>query len=211
MKMIKFMLLLVLGLIVLVGCEDGASIKIINQTNYNVYANVEGDSITVAGNSSYKVNVDTDEKVFLFDDGVTKKTLKIEGETFRMWDYYDERPYTETDIKLTPGKTYNVYCNANSASVKVINNSTKKIKYLKYQTHTQFSSGELFFTTYDPPLELGQFGYEHLAPQTEENRFFYSFQVETEDGTVYSFGNEFQGTELFMGEQYLIEIQEEMK
>ncbi len=206
MNKIKFILLIVVGLILLVGCEEGASIKIINETNYNVYAEIDGDNYTVSGDSSTKINVDTKEKVFLFDDGVTKKTLKIEGETFRIWDDYEGLPLEETEVKVTPGKTYNIYCSANSASVKVVNNSTRDISKLSYRMRTQFSSSELFSITFDPPLTTGEFAYEHIIPQTEENRFYYNFEVESDGELIYSIGDQFQGVELFMGQQHLIEI-----
>lgn len=206
MKKTKVILLLIMGLLLFVGCEEGARVKVINQTKHNVYAEIDGKAFTVSGNSSYEVDVETKEKKFLFADGITKKTLKIEGETFRIWDDYEEVYNNQTSIKVTPGKTYNVYCTANSASVKVINNSAKKVTKLHYRKNSQFATGTWFTIIYDPPLEYEEFGYYHLTPQTEQNRFFYNFKVETESGEVTLIGDEFQGIELLKDEQFLIEI-----
>ena len=210
MNRMKFILLIIVGLILLVGCEEGASIKIINRTNYNVYAEVDGEEFTVTGNSSYKVNVDTDEKIFLIDDGVTYKNLQLVGETFLIWDNYDNMIYNQTDVKVTPGKTYNVYCTPNKASVKVINNSDHKITELKYRINKQFSTSEWFVISYDPPLERGDFAYYHLLYQTEENRFFYNFTVEADGEVIYSIGDQFQGVELSLDEQHLIVIEDDI-
>jgi len=207
MKEIRFVLLMIVSLALMVGCEDGAAVKVVNQTSYNVYGEIDGEEFTVAGNSNHTVDVDTDEKVFLIDDGVTKKTIKLEGETFRIWDYYEETPHNETEIKVTPGKTYKVYCKPNSASVKVVNNSDYAITKLRYRKNTQFSTGLWFMVTYDPPLESGEFAYYHLLPQTEENRFFYNFEVIAGDELVYEIGNEFEGVMLFMDDQHLISIE----
>lgn len=207
MNKIKFILLLILGLIFLVGCEDGASVKIYNQTNYNVYAKIEGISFTVSGNSNQSVDVDTDEKVFLFDDGVTKKTLNLVGETFRVVDSYDNQVYGAVEIKVNPGKTYNVYCKPQWASVKIVNNSDYKVTKLNFRKNTQFSEGTWFNALYSPAIEKGDFAYEHIEYQTEENRFFYNFQVEAEGEIVYSIGDQFEGIELGLDEQHLIVIE----
>ena len=207
MKRIKFILLTFIALVLLIACEDGASIKVINQTNFNVYAEVDGNDFIVSGQSSYKVDVDTDEKVFLFDDGVTKKTLHLVGETFRIVDSYDNVVYDEVEIKVTPGETYNVYCKPRWASVKIINNSDYKITKLNYRKNSQFAPGAWFNIIFDTPLEFGDFAYYHLAYQTAENRFYYNFEVESGGEIIYSAGDEFQGIELSLDEQHLIVIE----
>ncbi len=209
MYKIKILLVILVALIGLIACEDGASIKVHNQTSHNVYGEVDGIEFTVAGATTKKINVDTNRKVFLFEDGKTSKTLSLVGETYRIWDEFYGVPQSETDIKLYPGKSYDVFCSPNSASVKVINNSEYSIYKLNYRKNELFSPGQWFNITYDPPLEKGDFAYYHLAPQTEENRFFYNFSVENQDEVIYSIGNEFDGVELFMDEQHLIIIEEE--
>ncbi len=208
MNRIKLIFVIV-GLLGLIACEDGASIKINNQTNHNVYAIIEGNELTVAGGQSQKVGVDTHRKVFLFDDGKTNKTIQIVGETFRIWDDYEETYLSETDLKVYPGKTYNVYCSPNSASVKVVNNSESPIETLNYRKNKLYNPGDWFNVTFEPPLEKGDFAYYHLVPQTQENRFFYNFSLVSNNETIYSIGNEFDGVELFMDQQHLIVIEEE--
>ncbi len=206
MKGIKFILVIIVGLLLLVACEDGATIKITNQTNHNVYAEIDGIEVVIEGQESKSVSLETDERVIFFSDGKTKKTLKIEGETYRIWDAYNEIFPTETEIKVTPGKTYRVFCSPTDASVKVINNSEYPITSLRYRVNKQFVTSEWFYITYDPPLVSGDFAYYHLAPQTEQNRIYYNFMVESEGEIIYSIGDEFQGVELLMDQQHLIEI-----
>jgi hypothetical protein len=208
MNKIKTILVILVGLIGLVACEEGGSIKINNQTSHNVYTEIEGVEYTISGSASKKVNVDTSKKIFLFSDGQTTTDIKLVGETYRIWDEYNDFPQDYTSITVTAGETYNIYCSPTTASVKIVNNSNKTVDKLSYRSVKQFSVGEWFYITYDPPLANDQFAYYHLNPQTQENRFFYNFKVEGQDQVLYSIGDEFEGVELFIDDQHLIIIEE---
>lgn len=206
MKKIKFLLLVMFGLLVLVGCEDGAKLRITNRTNHNLYGEIGGNDFTIVGKAVFETDVDTDRKVPFFASGRTKKTLKLGGETFRIYDSYNEIYVEQTQIVLTPGETYTVFCSANSASVKVINLSDERLTDLRWRRISQFIISEWFTFSFDPPLEDGDYSFYHLGPQTEQNRFFYNFQLITESGETYTYGNDTAGVELTMDEQYLIEF-----
>ena len=206
MKTMKFLLLIIFAVLILTGCEDGAAIRITNQTNHNLYGSIDGIDFTIAGKEVYEVDVDTDRKVPFFADGRTKKMLTLRGETFRIFDEYNKIYYDQTEIIFTPGHTYKVYCSPNSASVKIINHSNQRITKLKYRKVTQFTNGELFLVTFDPPIEPGDFAYHNIAFQTNENRFYYTFVVETENGNSYDFGGNVEESYLSIDEQYLIEF-----
>lgn len=206
MKKMKFLLLVMFGLLVLAGCEDGAKLRITNKTNHNLYGEIDDAEFTIAGKGVFQTNVDTDRKVPFFSDGRTKKTLKLGGETFRIYDSFNEVYVEQTRIVLTPGKTYTVFCSANSASVKVINLSDEKITELKWRRITQFTISEWFTVSFDPPLENEDYSFYHLAPQTEQNRFFYNFELKTESGETYTYGNDATGFALGLDEQHLIEF-----
>ena len=206
MKGIIFILMVLVGFLLITGCEEGATIKIYNQTSHNLYAEIDFEEYLIEGNENKNIDVDTEEKVFLFDDGKTVKTIKLDGETYQLWDEYNEYLPGETSITVTPGKTYKIYCNPTSASVKLVNNSDYPINALRYRKNKEISPSEWFTITYDPPLENGDSAYYHLTPQTEQNRIFYNFSVESEGQVIYSIGDEFQGVELQLDQQHLIEI-----
>ena len=202
MKKIKLLLILTAMLVLIIGCESGGKIEIINATAYNVYTTIESTEYTVAGNSSKTVKVDTDKKIFLVDDGETKKSIDIDGETFRVFDSWDGHVVTNTTIKIEPGKTTRIYCAPNCASLKVVNNSDKYITKIEYRRVYQFDTRPWITKDFADSLGAGEFSYVQLEPYTEDNAFFYNFIVSFSDGTVRPYGTEQEGVYLSNNEQY---------
>ncbi len=202
-KIIK--LLMLIALLIVVGCEDGGKIKVVNNTSYNLYTSIENKDYTIAGNSEISVEVSTDDKVFLLDDGETKKNITIVGETYSMYDSYQQEFPTTTSVKVNPGETTKIYCSPNYSSLKVINNYELGISKIRFRQVNQFVTQEWNEKSYAIPFNNGDFRYIHLVPQTEENRFWYNFEVQFEDGTVIPYGTEYEGHFLNLDEQYLIE------
>ncbi|OQY37972.1 MAG: hypothetical protein B6226_04335 [Candidatus Cloacimonetes bacterium 4572_65] len=203
MRYIKAILHILIVLIAVVGCSDGGKIRIINQTSFNIYAEIDGSTELVEGNSASSFNVDTDDKVFLLDDGETSVELGLEGETYKIFDAYEEHFTPTTTVKVTPNKTTKIYCTPTHASLKFYNNFVDSLYQVSYKKIDPFMEYSWFDITLDTPVGYDEFGYIHLAPNTADSPFFYNFRFYFKSGLIVEEGDGNQGITLGLDEQFI--------
>ncbi|MCD4819454.1 MAG: hypothetical protein K8S23_12250 [Candidatus Cloacimonetes bacterium] len=132
----KNFLALSLLLIILLGCSQDGDLKVINQTNYNLYLNIEHNDYIVNGDNILFINFEMGKKFLVWSDSSRKYGLYLEGETFVMQETIDDNLtdvyYTEVEIEA--GKTKKVFVKPTHTSFKIKNNTENNISNLTYIT-----------------------------------------------------------------------------
>jgi len=200
-------LLILLAIVLLAsGCEKDGHIRIINRTDYPVYAGAFGVLHTLPGNSDLKIFVRTGRQS-PFDSNVgTYVTLDLVGETYQIWDAYLERYVDSTYVWVNAGKTTNVFVNANRACIKVVNNSQWWIKKIFIQTHTPSGITTKEHSVYLAP---GEDWFLQQNPSTATFTYAYIVQVMFENDTVLTYGN--NQNYLYLGDRFLVDVQHPVK
>lgn len=193
--------LLVLVALLLAGCESGGSLKIINRTSYPLYSWIRGQYYTVPTDSSLLLDFSTPtQSVFNPDTGVDVE-MYLAGETFQIWDAFDETYVDSTTVWINTGKTTQVYADPNRACVKVVNQSTQWIKKIIVQRNTVSTSVTL---NYDVYLGPGESWFRQQNPATPTSQFFYLVQVIFENDDVLTFGD--NQNILYADDQFLVTV-----
>jgi hypothetical protein len=172
----------------LTGCEKDGNLRIVNRTSYPAYASVLGSSYTIPADSSLKVHVTTGRQS-LFDSSVGRYVeLFLEGETYQIWDAYEEQFVPKTEVWVNAGKTTSVYMDANRACIKVINQTTANIKRIIVQRNTTMATQTITYEL-DPMLAPGGSWYEQQVPATVQYPYYYIVQIFFEDDTSLTYGD----------------------
>ncbi len=194
----KVFILMILIAILLAGCSSSGDIKFINKTKHNVYITTENKSITLAGNQTYKLSIDTG-KQFLFTDNSKKVKVGLDGETYCLG---NGNHFTYLNVEAN--KTTDAYFNPSYASIKLINNSDRTIKSLIFTQHFDdgtYSSSANLLSHYMEPDDVV---YYRILPSSLSDHFYYTFAIKFSDDTTLSVGDE--ANVLEVDDQYLWEI-----
>ena len=195
---VKILILAALSIILLAGCSSTGDIKFINKTNHNVYITTDNKDITLQGNESYKLSIDTG-KQFLFTDNTKKVKVGIDGETYCL-----ENDNHFTYLNVEANKTTSAYFNPSTASLKVINNSDKTIKTISFTQH--FDNGDFNSSANILPnfLEPNETDYFRILPSSIDNHFYYTFTIVFTDNSQINAGD--QNNILEVDDQFLWEV-----
>ena len=185
-------------LLLLTACSTKGDLKIINQTNHNIYFTIKGMDETLQGNQSLTLSLDTGKDYSIFYRPEKEYKLKIKGETFSLYD--ENIPVDETTITLTSQKTRKLYLHPTNAGIKVNNNNLLNSLYnVGYQKVYPDTMTEKTILTNEI---LPQTTWFSILPYfSQQDSFAFKFSYETYTGTtVYS-----DTTTLHLDEQFIID------
>lgn len=182
------LLLLAILLLLATGCEKDGKIKIYNRTSYPVQAGIYEDSYTIAGNSDLTVDITTGRQT-PFDSNVgTWVEIFLAGETYQIYDDYEQAYVPKTSVWVAAGKTTTVYLDPNRACVKVINQTTDKyIKKIIVQRNT-FSNA--WTNEYNVFMAPNDEWFIQVPPGSTQTPYYYIVQVVFENDSILSYGSE---------------------
>ena len=192
---------LILGLaailLMLSACESGGKLQVFNHCSYPAYIKVENmEQKTIPAGESVSFNIDTDTQNIFTGEVKKKLPIWLVGETFSIFDEYQNAYLDSTWIEVKAGKTYSIYLNPNRASVKVINNSDQIISWAEIWQHS--------------PLTYYQVGvmYNILPGESRflrvdyGNKYYYQVEIYLPDESHYTFGD--SENILAVDEQYVV-------
>ncbi len=196
--------LLLAALIFLAACQSGGEFRVINRTSFPLYVAVEdADKVAIPGGEEETFSVDTEDQ-HIFNPGVEKEVaVRMIGETYQIWDDYEEAWTDSTSVRIKVGETANAFIDPNRASFKVVNNSSQAIVSAQLFRHNFVASS---FVADLGRIEPGDFKFLCVNYATPNNNFYYLAVLETEDEATHSFGNE---TNVIQeDEQFLITLED---
>jgi hypothetical protein len=200
-KLCIFAMTIVL-LLILSACESGGKFVMHNQTSYPVWTSVDNaDTLEIAAGESHTFPIDTDSQSFLTGEVKRQVKVKVFGETYSLYDDYEEGFTDSTLITIKAGKTLNAFLAPNRASVKIINNRSASIAYAEIWQHKnnyQYRVGTL------SNIATGESAWQRVDYATPTNNFYYKVHVMMENGESLNYGG--PGTVLAIDEQFLITI-----
>lgn len=195
----RFCLILGLAamLLMLSACESGGKLQVFNHCSYPAYIKVENmEQKTIPAGESVSFNIDTDTQNIFTGEVKKKLPIWLVGETFSIFDEYQNAYLDSTWIEVKAGKTYSIYLNPNRASVKVINNSDQIISWAEIWQHS--------------PLTYYQVGvmYNILPGESRflrvdyGNKYYYQVEIYLPDESHYTFCD--SENILAVDEQYVV-------
>lgn len=203
MRTIWSFTLLAVVLLLLSACESGGKFVVFNNSSYPVYTSVDSEpqeTIPAGGMHSFEIETKTQN---LFT-GEVKRTIPvfIQGETYSLEDAYHDNLWTDnTTITIHAGEELQAYLNPNRACIKVTNNSSQKIM----EARIIKSHGLTEEVDYAAILNIlpGESKFQRVDYYTTNDQFYYRIELETEDGSTYTYGDA-STTMLLKDEQYPI-------
>ncbi|MGC9361487.1 MAG: hypothetical protein ACP5F3_01025 [Candidatus Syntrophosphaera sp.] len=204
MKKTAFYLLLLAALIFLAACQSGGEFRVINRTSFPLYVALEdADEVAIPGGEEETFSVDT-EGQHIFNPGVEKEVgVRMIGETYQIWDDYQEAYTDSTTVKIKVGETTSAFIDPNRAGFKVVNNSSQAIVSAQLYRHNFVASS---FVADLGRIEPGEFKFLCVNYATPNNNFYYLAVLETEDEATHAFGDD---TNVIQeDEQFLITLED---
>jgi len=190
MKIMKHLFFIFMMIFILFGCTAKGKLKIINETNHNLFFSVENADYELAGaensNPSKTIEIEIGKRFLFVGNDEKIVPLHLEGETFMMQlADNDGNPtgeyFTETNVLITAGKTTKVYTDPTHACVKLINDSERSITDFDYFVGDE----DVIHPILSYALIAGDSIYQRLIPATEENQITYSFRFRFADDEDY--------------------------
>ena len=195
MKAIIFLLLIIL---LLSACSTKGDLKIINESEHNVYFSINNIDRTLQANQTTLLSLNTGKDYSIFYRPEKEYNLKIKGETFSL--YNGIIPVDETTIVVTSKKTTKLYIHPSDAGIKINNNDLINSLYnVGYQKIYPDSTTDVKILTDEI---LPQTTWFDLLPYfSQQDSFAFKFSYETYTGAiVYS-----DTTTLHLDEQFIID------
>ncbi|MDD4309611.1 MAG: hypothetical protein PHO32_04465 [Candidatus Cloacimonetes bacterium] len=117
--------LLVVLLMLLSACEKGGEFRVYNTCSYPAYASVNrGELVTIPASGNHLFKIDTDRQTIFTGDVKRTVPVTLYGETYSLFDDYENIYTDSTTIEVSAGRTLEAYLTPNKACVKVTNNSS---------------------------------------------------------------------------------------
>lgn len=168
------------------GCKDGASIRVVNRSDHNLYVQVEnGSEVVIPGQGEHNWDIDTDTESFLSGHVEKDVTVRIVGETYHIFDEWEEVYTDSAQMVLRAGETRNVYINPNRASIKIVNQSSQAMNGAVLYRHNFVNASTVAVLG---ELQPGELIFKRVDYATPTTQFYYYAIVQMADGTVYEFG-----------------------
>lgn len=202
MRKMPCIALALLLLFILSACESGGKFVVFNRTSHPIWASVnEADTLAIAAGEQHSYDIDTDSQSFL--TGEVKRNIKVKmyGETYSLYDDYEEGFTDSTVVTIKAGKTLNAYLDPNRASIKVVNNRSAAIAFAEIWQHKnnyQYRVATL------SNIASGSSAWQRVDYATPTNNFYYRVVVMMETGEALNYGG--PETILANDQQFLITI-----
>ena len=198
-------------LVLFLGCTQEGNLKVINQTNHNLYLNIKNNDYIISGDETLTINFEMGKKFLMWGDSSKKYDLFLEGETFLMEDYIDGN-FTEvyyTEIEIEAGETKKIYTQPTHASFKIINNAENEISNLVYITTKLDSTNTQNQILMAENVDSNSTFFKQIPFTDLENPLFrIEFQFYYEDELyIYNLTQDNEFIILGKDEQYLIEFE----
>lgn len=202
MKNILYTGCLVLLLLGLAACESGGKFRVINHTSFPLYVTLSGETeVMIPGGAEHTFAVDT-ETEHIFNPDVKKEVpLRLVGETYHIYDDYEEIYTDSTTVTIHAGETLDAHINPNRASFKVLNASSKPVQSVALYRHN-FVAAQLINLMEN--LLPGESRFLRVDYATANNNFYYYAYVQADSSTAYTFGG--PATVLEKDEQFLVTV-----
>ncbi len=185
MKYIVLSLLLA-ALLLLAACESGGKFRVVNQTSFPLYVTLgDGPETVIPGAAEHTFSVDTPSQ-HIFKPGVEQEVpVRILGETYHMYDDYEEIYTDSTSVTIKVGETLNAFITPNRASFKAVNASSQVATRISLYKHN-FVAPQLVAEMLD--LAPGEMRFLRVDYATANNNFYYYVVVKLQDETELTFG-----------------------
>lgn len=197
-----FMIMIAALSILSTGCEKNGKIKIINRTSFPLYASVKDEPVVIAPGAYKKFDIKTDTQYPLFDEVGKYTKVDLRGETYQIWDGYEEKYVDFTYVWVKAGEISNIYALPNRASVKVINNTNQPIKRVVIQKN--YGSG-VATDANETDILSGDYWYKPIDYVTGSIDFYLIVQVVFQDNSIRTYGD--STVKKHLDEQFLIDVQ----
>jgi len=183
-KILKYLFLSLMSIFLLIGCTGEGKIKIHNNTNHELFAEIDGKDYIIPAsiindsiNDIETISVGFDiEKGSLFSDNEKEVNVSLFGPTFAIMASYtsEDTIFTdETKVTIKDGKTTNIYTKANTAGVRIINNSNQKIIYA-FSTFYFSNVTSNIGMDIDFPIMVGESKFQRIYPSSNNETFYVS-------------------------------------
>ena len=202
MKNILYTGWLVLLLLGLAACESGGKFRVINHTSFPLYVTLSGETeVVIPGGAEHIFAVDTATE-HIFNPDVTKEVpLRLVGETYYIYDDYEEIYTDSTTVTIRAGETLDAHINPNCASFKVVNASSKALQSVALYRHNYVAAQ---LVNLMENLLPGEARFLRLDYATANNNFYYYAYVQADSSTAYTYGG--PATVLEKDEQFLVTV-----
>lgn len=190
----KNLILISIAALILTGCSGDGTLKIINRTEHEIYVSINDTDYTLTGstdpeNNPVSLAIKLDAGSDFPSNPRKTYTLFLQGETFDMWDDFNDIVVPSTEIDIVAGETTSVYCDPTTACVRITNQSTQDIVSAWYLKSTEIN-----------PILIP--GSQNISPQGSiyyridyavipTDYYYYTFQVMLADSTMLEYGDEF--------------------
>ena len=191
----KTIFIVLVAMLLLVACEKKTDLIIHNKTNHNVYYTLDNGTPQTLSGQNTRAHTFELGKTNIF--GETSKTINIsvEGETYQLphpsanpndtTDVRNLQPhdFKDTKITLTSQNNYHIYLWPRTASLRIKNNSDRKITGIKWERlypNNTTNNYEKDLINEDEPLMPGQEVWCRIQPMDAafgENWFYYNFRI----------------------------------
>ena len=194
--------ILVLALI-LAGCDSSGELRIINSTQNMLTFSVDGSTYELAGGTSHTVDLDVDEDWEIFETDSKGYVLFMEGETFLIWDSYNNSYTSYTEVDIENGKTLDVYAAPSHGCVKIVNQSDIAVTRVTYNRYRDGLLEQTNVEILDGDIDPGTSWYCRLFPSYDIYDVSYSFRIVLQDDTMIDYPEAIMN----LDEVYLIELE----
>jgi len=177
--------------ILLAGCDSGGKLRIINRTQHPLYATVEIDGeampVVLQGGEEYSFEVPTDTQSPFTGTVEAEVPVRLQGETFQIYDE-DAQAYTDsTTVYVPAGKTLSVFADPNRAGIKIVNESSQAMSSA-YIIRNNFVTDTTIALLGE--LAPGDSIFRCVDYATPNNNFYYKVSVQMADDSFLVYGNE---------------------
>lgn len=174
MKKLIYFILLGSVLFLLSACESGGKFNMVNETSFPIYTSVHGGPIvTIPAQENREFKIDTDSQSFLTGEVSRTVAVKVKGETFSLFDDYENKDVDSTYVTIRAGKTTNAFLKPNKASIKILNERPETISLVEIR-HISPTTDYVVATLDIDILSGGNFWYRVKPATLQDN---YTYQV----------------------------------
>lgn len=176
MKNLIYFILLGSLLLLLGACESGGKFNMVNETSFPIYASVEdGATVTIPAQEHRVFEIDTDSQSFLTGEVKRKIPVHVKGETFSLFDKYENKFVDSTFVTIKAGKTTNVFMKPNRASIKIINERPETIYLVEISLISPTT--DYIVATLDIDIPSEEIFCYRVKPATLQDNFTYKATV----------------------------------
>ena len=179
------------------ACSSDGTLKITNRTSHEIYLSIDNMDYILQGNqnpdsSSSVLSIDLETESDILGNSGKVYVLDIQGETFALWDTFEHIVVLSTDVTIEPDKTTTVFCDPDYACVRITNHSNDYVANATFVNSIEQVTRLVAGSQNIAPQQSIYCRLEYTIdnPEYPQDYFYYTFQVNMADSTVYEFGDE---------------------